>query len=424
MWRLVSLLFITIVFGSFGQYNWTWTEMQQMPFRTSNNAVCEASVGGNEFVYSFGGIDTSKAYSGIHQRAFKYDVTSNVWSEIASLPDTLGKIASGASFVNGKIYILGGYHVFPTNMEVSSDRVHVYNPTTESYEANGAAIPVPIDDHVQCVYKDSLIFVVTGWSNTGNVPNVQIYNPSLNQWQAGTSTINNAFYTAFGASGYIIGDTLYYHGGASGGAFGAKKFMRRGYINPTDPTDITWGQIEDSPGDAGYRSACSGVGNTVFWVGGSGISYNYDGIAYSNGAGVEPLTRVLHFGVNDHTFADETSQPYGVMDLRGIAKLTGNRWVICGGMDSSQVVTNRTFLLENPLVEMNESDSHDGYKIHSSKDRIQIVTPQVGSARLVSAMGSILVKFPRGDEFILERSKYAGGIYFFEHEGIKIRILL
>ena len=77
MWRLVSLLFITIVFGSFGQYNWTWTEMQQMPFRTSNNAVCEASVGGNEFVYSFGGIDTSKAYSGIHQRAFKYDVTSN-----------------------------------------------------------------------------------------------------------------------------------------------------------------------------------------------------------------------------------------------------------------------------------------------------------------------------------------------------------
>ncbi|MFT5860146.1 MAG: hypothetical protein ACI865_002254 [Flavobacteriaceae bacterium] len=423
MWKLISFLFIGISFGSFGQFNWTWTELQQMPFRTSNNAVCEAFVGGQEYVYSFGGIDTTKALTGIHQRAFKYDVSGNSWSEIAPLPDTLGKIASSASYVKGKIYILGGYHVFAST-EISSDRVHIYNPVTETYEADGAAIPIPIDDQVQCVYKDSLIFVVTGWSNTGNVPDVQIYDPSLNQWQAGTSTTNNAFYTAFGASGYILGDTLYYHGGAAGGSFGARKYIRKGYINPADPTDITWEQMADAPGDAGYRSACSGVGNTVFWIGGSGISYNFDGIAYSNGAGVEPLTRALHLGVSDNQFTDETTQTYGVMDLRGIAKLSNNRWIICGGMDSSQVVSNRTFLLENPLVELEQAALVEGYRVFTDKDKIIIQTTEAGAALLISTSGEIVLEWKQKKNFVVKRDDFLSGVYLFQHLGKTVRIVL
>lgn len=423
MWKLTSFLFIAISFASVGQFNWTWTELQQMPFRTSNNAVCEAFVGGQEYVYSFGGIDTTKALTGIHQRAFKYDVSGYLWTEIAPLPDTLGKIASSASYVKGKIYILGGYHVFPST-EISSNRVHIYNPATDTYEADGAAIPTPIDDQVQCVYRDSLIFVVTGWSNTGNVPAVQIYDPTLNQWQVGTSTTNNAFFTAFGASGYILGDTIYYHGGASGGSFGARKYVRKGYINPADPTDINWEQMADAPGDAGYRSACSGVGNTVFWIGGSGISYNFDGIAYSNGVGVEPLTRALHLGVSDNQYADETSQIYGVMDLRGIAKLSNNRWIICGGMDSNQVVSNRTFLLDNPLVDMAEGGIPDGYKVFASEDQVKVHSPQRASAQLMTLSGQIVITWKYKKDFVFKRSDYSTGIYLFHHQGTRFRILL
>ncbi len=423
MWKLSSLLFIVISFGSFGQYNWTWTEMQQMPFRTSNNAVCEASVAGQDYAYSFGGIDSTKTAAGIHQRAFKYDVSANSWSEIDPLPDTLGKIASAASYVKGKIYIMGGYHVFPST-EISSNRVHVYNPFLGVYESDRTPIPVPIDDHVQCVYKDSLIFVVTGWSNTTNVPNVQIYDPTLDQWQVGTSTTNNAFYTAFGASGYILGDTLYYHGGATGGSFSAKRFVRKGYINTADPTDITWEQNLDAPGDAGYRSACSGLGNTVFWVGGSGVSYNYNGIAYSNGTGVEPLTRVLHFGISNYSYTDETTQPYGVMDLRGIAKISGNRWLICGGMDSSQIVSNRTFILENPLVELDQSSIPKGYKVFSLDGKVLILTPKNSIARLVAASGGVVREFKKQQNFVIQRSDFPKGIYFFEQLGKTIRISL
>jgi len=423
MWRLTSLIAILTSFSSFAQFNWAWTELDTMPFRTSNNAVCEAIVNGEEFVYSFGGIDTSKHYSGIHQRSFKYTVASDTWTEIAPLSDTLGKIAKGASFVNGKIYILGGYHVLSNGNELSSDRVHIYNPLTDSYEANGAPIPIPIDDHVQAVYNDSLIFVVTGWSNTANRQEVQIYDTYLNQWQEGTPVPNDNFFKAFGASGTIIGDTIYYHGGVSGSfAFVARTFMRRGYINPNDPTDITWEQLADAPGDAGYRSACSSAGNTAFWIGGAPTAYNYNGIAYDGSGGVDPSARILHFSLFDYQFNDEVSEPYGVMDLRGIAKLSNNRWIICGGMDTNQVVSNRTFLLENPSVSVNEMDQ-DQLKVRYFSDRVVVDLPSEKKSKLMSMDGKILQTWKQKIVQI-ERNQLDSGIYLLEFNGRMIRIFV
>lgn len=423
MWRLPSLLFVLISFSSSAQFNWTWTELDTMPFRTANNAVCEAIVNGEEFVYSFGGIDFTKTSTGIHQRSFKYTVSSNSWAEIAPLPDTLGKIAKGASFVNGKIYILGGYHVLPNGNEISSDRVHIYNPSTDTYETGGQAIPIPIDDHVQAVYKDSLIYVVTGWSNTANRPEVQIYDTYLDQWQAGTSVPNDNFFKAFGASGTIIGDTLYYHGGVSGSfSFAARKYVRKGFINPTDPTDILWEQLAGAPGEAGYRSACSFAGTTAFWIGGAPTAYNYNGIAYDGSGGVDPSARVLHFSQFDYQFNDETAEPYGVMDLRGIAKLSNNRWIICGGMDTNQVVSNRTFLLENPSVSVNDFDDK-GFEIRYFLEKIVIRSKSNQHSTLVSTDGKVLCSW-RSFEIEIDKKRFDSGIYLFEHNGKSVRIYI
>jgi len=404
------------------QSDWQWTELPSMPMRTANNAVCEAEAGGQEYVFSFGGIDTTKVYSGIHNRCFRYDVTGNSWSEIDTLPDA-PKIASGASYVNGKIYVIGGYHVSQSGNEVSSSKVHIYNPTTNAFEADGALIPTPIDDQVQCVYKDSLIFIVTGWSNNGNVPNVQIYDTYLNQWSAGTSTTNNAFYTAFGASGAIIGDTLYYHGGATGGSFGAKTFMRRGFINPADPTDITWTLMDNAPGTAGYRSACSTRGSTILWVGGSATSYNYDGIAYDGSGGVDPSARVLHFNNDLQMYSDETNQPYGVMDLRGIAKLANDRWIICGGMDTNQVVSNRTFLLENTSLHLTESANHT-FSLNDFGSYVVIQSPVVAEAKIVDEQGRIVKEFNSNSVFEIHRTESEIGIYYFIQKEQIVRIIL
>ncbi len=422
MSNLIKLLAFFFLSGTaIGQ--WQWTELSSMPFQTANNALCEAIVNGNEYVYSFGGIDTTKSYAGIHQRSFKYDVANDNWTEINSLPDTSGKIASGASFVKGRIYIFGGYHVLASQNEVSSNKVHVYNPSTDLFEQDGATIPIPIDDHVQCVYKDSLVFIVTGWSNTGNVPNVQIYDPSFDTWQAGTSTGGNAFYTSFGSSGHIIGDTLYYYGGAGGGSFLAKKFMRKGYINPADPTDITWSLMPDAPGLASYRSACSGTENSVFWIGGSSVSYNFDGIAYNGSGGVAPSARVLTYNNLANDFADDFPQPYGVMDLRGVAKLSNNRWIIAGGMDSNQVVMNRTFLLENPSVDLKEN-SIQGYQVKYLESKVIVTLNKESASQLIDLTGRVVKKFEISSTVEISRMKFKEGIYklIFDENSISIRL--
>jgi len=421
MLKWLSSIFFLLSANLVNAQSWQWTILSPMPFPTSNNAVCAVEVNGSEQVYSFGGIDTTKIYSGIHKRCFRYDAALDTWSEIDTLPDALPKIASAASAVKGKVYIIGGYTVSSTGNETSSNRVHIYNPISEAFESDGATLPFPIDDHVQCVWRDSLIFVVTGWSNTGNVPKVQIYDPALNQWTAGTSTPSNAFFTAFGASGSIIGDTLYYFGGASGGSFGARRYMRKGYINPNDPTDITWTLMDDAPGDPSYRAACSSVENTIFWVGGSAVSYNYDGIAYDGSGGVSPATRILHFNNAVYQYADEINEPFGVMDLRGIAKLNNNRWIICGGMDSNQVVRPRTFLLENVSVGL-PSPELNTWKITDTGDALQIQSPQIAEAYLMTVSGEVIHRFTASGEFTLSKTNFPVGVYFFVQDEKSIRL--
>ncbi|NND95093.1 MAG: hypothetical protein HKN45_09520, partial [Flavobacteriales bacterium] len=200
----LSIHLVCLSIGMLGQYNWTWEELPLMPEAISNNAVAQGVIGEDVYVYTFSGIDTTKTNEGISLVSMRYSMNEGQWDYIEDLPDTLGKIAAAASSVDNIIYIIGGYHVFDgAPFELSSDRVHRYCPETNSYLQDGASIPFAIDDQVQAVWRDSLIYVVTGWSNTQNVEYVQIYNPSIDEWQQGTPVPNGTVYEAFGASGTI-----------------------------------------------------------------------------------------------------------------------------------------------------------------------------------------------------------------------------
>jgi len=46
-----------------------------------------------------------------------------------------------------------------------------------------------------------------------------------------------------------------------------------------------------------------------------------------------------------HDWYAGSGAPCQVMDLRGAAQMSPTTWIICGGMNENQDVTNRTFLL-------------------------------------------------------------------------------
>lgn len=327
--------------------SWVSTAIAEMPMATANNAVCEAQLAGIDYMFSFGGIDSTKKYTGIHQESFRYNVATDSWSMIPPLPDTLGKIAAAASFVKDKIYILGGYHVLANGSELSSNRVHVYNPTTNSYEADGAPIPVATDDHAQVVWRDSLVYVIGGWSNVTNIPNVQIYNPSSNSWQVGTSLPNTNLYKFFGAQATLIGDTIFYYGGAViANNFPAFPALRMGVIDATNPTNINWLGVEIFNGHPLYRSVgISNPDHRITFLGGSTISYNYNGLAYTNGMGVSPANEQVIYDPSANQFYSDTTQSYP-MDLRGLANVSPTVKYICGGMEENQLVSKKAFRLD------------------------------------------------------------------------------
>lgn len=343
IWRIAALILAPVL--SYAQ-NWEITELAPMPERVTNSAVCEGFSAEGSFVYSFAGIDTSLAHEGIHLRSFRYHVETDTWDTIPNLPDDEGKIAPSASRVGNIIYIIGGYHVAANGNETSSSKVHRFDVAANQYLTDGTDIPIPIDDQVQAVWRDSLIYVVTGWSNTGNVTDVQIYDPSIDSWSVGTSVPVPNYYRVFGASGTIVGDTIYYFGGAgNGGSFPARREVRKGIISPNNPTEIEWSHFEFDEEVKGYRNACTESFGNIHWLGGSDRTYNFDGLAYFGGSVVSPIGRNLTFHHESGIWNSDTTLDLP-MDLRGLGDISDSVKYIVGGMWGDQVVSNKTLRLE------------------------------------------------------------------------------
>jgi hypothetical protein len=358
---IITAIMLGITNLIYSQTAFTWTTLPPMPEPVSNNAVTSAYSSDTLCIYSFSGIDTSKSPNGIHNKCFKYNTITQQWSQLPDLPQGLTRIAAGASTINNKIYIIGGYHVFENFNEESLNDVHVFDPETNTFLSDATPIPTPIDDHVQAVWRDSLIFVITGWSQNTNVANVQIFNPALNEWTAGTPVPNNNFYKAFGASGDFVGDTIYYNGGAViGASFPGTAQLRKGIVNPDNPNEIEWSVEEENPGSKGYRMGSISLGNKVFWVGGGGQTYNFDGVAYNGSGIVEPLKRIMHYDPITFSWTISPNTPFSVMDMRGIAKVSESSFIICEGMTSEAEVSDAAYLIEVDFVtlginELNET---------------------------------------------------------------------
>lgn len=340
---LLAFIFMATACSGPAPVELKWTQVTELPEAISNNAVAAATVDGEAHLYTFLGLKRGKSFRDVSSSAASYNISADVWNQIPSVPDSVGRLASTAEYANGYIYIFGGYTVAEDGSEKSTPEVWKFDPNSNSYEAVDDML-VPVDDAVSLVYDDRYIYLISGWNETNSVSNVQVYDTVDEVWETATPYPGPA---VFGHSGGIVGNTMVLSDGVVLQQEGeTRSFIMsagsvKGEINPEDPTQITWNRIQQHPGAARYRMAAVGVESPspmIIFLGGTDNPYNYNGIGYNSRPAV-PLAGVIAYNVESGEWMDLGVMPEPVMDLRGIAKSEDGYYLI-GGMDAEQRVVS------------------------------------------------------------------------------------
>lgn len=318
--------------------NPAWGDAPSLPRPVANNAVAAVVTETGPAVFSFLGMDTTRAWDGVTSAAFRWNTGADQWTEVRPVPGP-GRLAATAQAINGTVFVFGGYTVAEDGSERSLPNVDIYHPATDTW-TRGADMPMPVDDAVSGVWRDSLVFLVSGWHDTGNVDRVQIYDPATDSWQQGTPIPGTP---VFGHAGALAGDTFVYLGGArvTDGTprYTIEPGVWRGDIDPADPTRVRWRPLEPPPGPPLYRAAGVAVGGRIVFGGGTDNPYNYDGIGY-NGVPAEPRSDVFAYEVAADEWVELPSLAIATMDHRNLVVADGQLLLI-GGMTAAQTVSDR-----------------------------------------------------------------------------------
>ena len=316
-------------------------KLSPLPLPLSNNAVAISHEGKESKVFSFMGIGQKKTWDAITNRAFQLDLVTGKWTEVRPAPGVAGRLGSAAATAKDLIFLFGGYVVDSRGGEDTLPDVNIFVPA-ENRWYRGEDLPLPVDDSVVGVYKDRYVYLISGWSKTGSVSDVQIYDTEKNKWMKGTPIPGTP---VFGHAGAISGDTIVYVDGVyekpgANPKYAASDECWVGKINKADITKIEWTKLPAHPGNARYRIAAGGSDKEgrVYFSGGTDNPYNYNGVGY-NGQPSEPspVTFAYNLRTGKWEVVNENT-PDSTMDHRGLL-VTPRGLVIVGGMNKGQQVS-------------------------------------------------------------------------------------
>ena len=321
---------------------WTVRAGPELPLPVANNAVAAALLDGQPRIFSFLGLGAARDYAAITRRAFMLDVATGRWEPLPDVPGPVGRLAATAQAVGRRVFLFGGYSVAADGTETTSPATDIYLIDEHRY-TRGADAPVPLDDTISGVWRDRLIFFVSGWSTDRTVTTVQAYDPVADRWQAATPIPGTP---VFGHAGGVIDDTIVYCGGAKMlGAgtpkYGASAECYRGDIDTADPTAITWRAIAAHPGAPRYRAAAgpvrSGLHAGILFAGGTTNPYNYNGVGY-DGRPAEPEASSWLYDIASGAWVAGPTLDAPTMDHRALVSVRDGWWIV-GGFGKSQTVS-------------------------------------------------------------------------------------
>ncbi|PCI64724.1 MAG: galactose oxidase [Kordiimonadales bacterium] len=311
-----------------------------LPVAHSNNAVAALDVAGKRTLFSFTGLKAGKTWADTSRAAYMFTEGETAWVQLPDVPVAEGRLAATAEAVGGKVYYFGGYTVAEDGSEVSAPENFAFDSVSKTY-SRIADMPVPTDDAVSFVYKDRYIYLVSGWHNTGNIRDVQVYDTEKDVWFKAADYPGSP---VFGHAGGIVGNQFIIADGVAivgKDAEGRRKFDTvnegwMGTIDPEDPAKIAYRRLPQLPGRGHYRMGGAGdsMGNRVLFVGGTPNAYNYNGIGY-NGEPSEPKPHVFGWDFSKDSWVAYADKPTASMDHRGLLKWHGD-WITVGGLTAGQ----------------------------------------------------------------------------------------
>ena len=375
---LICSVGLLLALPSNSQTQWKLEQIGTLPEPISNSAIALGYLHDTANLFVFGAIDSTLSQEGIHRRSYRFNLISKKSEALPELPDSTGKLGMAATAIGDTIYIVGGYHVLPDHSEITSNKVHRYRISENTFLPDGTQLPTGTDDHVQALHSNGTIAAVTGWNNFGNLRKAQFYSPNENTWTEGKQSPNTYPYKAFGAQGVFIGDTLLYFGGAtSASGFAILNYLRKVHVDFSDLNNIEWSNQQLPTEQAAYRMAASSLYGNAVWVGGSKKTYNYDGLAYDGTGPVEAVEGVYVWNPASDALIFH-SVPGLPMDLRNVGKMNDSTLVIAGGILPNHEVSNKVYTLTwkiNSLAQPEVSHPQTVLFPNPAKDRLQVVAP-------------------------------------------------
>ncbi|HEX2570547.1 MAG TPA: hypothetical protein VH877_13410 [Polyangia bacterium] len=322
----------------------TWENRVALPEPLTNNAVAAVAGPAGCTLYSAFGLDATRQRPGIHGRAFAWREGQAAWQALPDAPG-LPRIATSGVALRGKFWVLGGYSIDVDDNETSHTELVVYDPASNAW-SSVSPLPVAIDDAMAVAWRDRYIVVVSGWSNTRPVPNVQIYDADSDTWSAGTDFPGTA---VFGGAAGLDGDDLYVIDGVGLDTV-QREFVIvnqtwRARLDPNNPTTIQWTSLGPHPGPARYRAAAGPAFGRVLFVGGTDNPYNYDGLSYDNNQPSAPLASLFGIDPRTGTFGALETRPQATMDHRALVGC-GDAVYTVGGMTTGPNVVNWVLRLQ------------------------------------------------------------------------------
>lgn len=307
-----------------------------LPIAHSNNAVAIAESANGPTLYSFNGLRAGKSHEDVSQQAFACVIKTATCEQITDVPVSEGRLASSAVTLNNIIYLFGGYSVAEDGSEISTPEVFAYDPRKLIY-IRVADMPLPVDDAVLFTYQNRYIYLVSGWHDTGNVSDVQVFDTQSNSWANATDYPGAP---VFGHSGGAVGQNIIIADGVAvtGVVEGKRQFgevdeVWHGAISSDNHLDITWTKRPAHPYGSLYRMAAAGndARNQILFAGGGDNPYNIDGVGY-DGTPAEPSDRVFAYDLDSDDWVEIGTLNTASMDHRGLLEHR-NRLYIVGGLD-------------------------------------------------------------------------------------------